>query len=482
MRIAEAVESDVALYLNQIKEDPKLLLSTDPIVPPPDETIIQQTYKLLASSWMMGMLHASPQSFEFADDNVINEILSSLDEIFVFEEALQRASMRAALTSDEFKDLSNHLKNQAYTIGRLTQLDMVEKAREHYLKQFTESGASLESYVNSIDYDDLTEKVGLPGYYETVYRTNIQNDYNAARAMQFQSNPPSYLEFIGIEDARQTSICKIRSGIVLPYTDPWWRENWPPLHYNCRSTIRGIYKSEAKSKNLVAKEVRKMSSPYMAQAAEAQHGFGKNPIYDNQFWKGTAAEQAKIIKNLIQEEINGVAGKTVAEDFSRPKEGYIYNNPENGKGGVRYPKGFLEKEAGQGAQSNLDIAKIVAGDSGRFIELREKQRLDSNRSFDAWINGVECWEFKDFIDAERVTMSSEIRRAATQGSNLAVRLHHEGQIDTLYKALKGRVPGLIEIGRKINEMIVIYKDKLISLSWDILQDEKAVLNSLTALR
>lgn len=479
--IEKAVERDLIEYIDEIKENPKLLLSEEPVVPPPDITIIQETYTLLSTAWMMGMLHAAPQSADFADVDIIGDILASLDNIIVFEEALQRASGRVSLTPDQFKNLSNHLKNQAYTIGRLAQLDMIEKAKNHYLKQFTESGSSLNKFVTSIDYDNVTGTVGLPGYYETVYRTNIQNDYNAARAMQFQNNPPLFLEFIGISDSRQSDICSERTGIILPYSDPWWQENWPPLHYNCRSTVRGIYSEEAREMGLNAKGAKEWSKPYMAKSESAQSGFGANPVYNNQLWKGTAAEQSKIIRSLIQDEINQVAGQTVAEDFSREKVGYVSNNPENGRGGVRYPANLLERESDQGAKVNVEIAKKLASDKGYFIELRENELLEHNRVFDAWVNGIEGWELKDFPKASAGTMSNVIRKASEQAANVALQLHHTSQIDSLIRAIGRRIPEMKNAGRKINVMAVLFHDQVAYLSWETLQDLSRVKQILTAL-
>ena len=84
-------------------------------------------------------------------------------------------------------------------------------------------------------------------YWETVYRTNTMSAFNAGRAEAFEQYKPEFLEFIGIEDSRQTTQCAERSGVIKKRSDPFWKTNFPPLHYTCRSTVRPVYAEEAKA-------------------------------------------------------------------------------------------------------------------------------------------------------------------------------------------------------------------------------------------
>ena len=94
--------------------------------------------------------------------------------------------------------------------------------------------------------------------------------FNAGRAEAFDEYEPEFLEFIGIEDFRQTPVCASRSGIVKKRTDPFWKKNFPPLHFNCRSTVHPIYAEEAAAFGI--KESAEVSFP----DAPAK-GFGRNP-------------------------------------------------------------------------------------------------------------------------------------------------------------------------------------------------------------
>ena len=90
------------------------------------------------------------------------------------------------------------------------------------------------------------------------------------RAEAFDEYEPEFLEFIGIEDFRQTPVCASRSGIVKKRTDPFWKKNFPPLHFNCRSTVRPVYAEEATAFGI------KESENVSLQSKPAK-GFGRNP-------------------------------------------------------------------------------------------------------------------------------------------------------------------------------------------------------------
>ncbi|NBK25519.1 MAG: hypothetical protein EOM68_26305 [Spirochaetia bacterium] len=250
---------------------------------------------LLLKSWLLGMAHTTAPATDFADELPID--IKDLDESLTFEEATKFSRGRMSMTRDEFYALSAKLRKKAFTVGRLTQLDMIEKAKGLYLNQLEGATSSLTDFVKAIRSD--VDATGLPGYYETVYRTNIQTDYNAGRAMELAANQPQYLEFIGIEDGRQTDICRVRSGVILPYDDPWWNDNWPPLHYNCRSTVRAIYQEEADILGL-----KPTARPRSSKASAVQGGFGINPVKNTSYWDPTPAQQQRIKDAGIQLELD----------------------------------------------------------------------------------------------------------------------------------------------------------------------------------
>ena len=164
-------------------------------------------------------------------------------------------------------------KSRAFYVSRLAELEAVGRVKD-YLVDNLKDKTSFQNFVKNLDKDELLKKAGWEEdggwYWETVYRTNTMSAFNAGRAEAFEQYKPEFLEFIGIEDSRQTTQCAERSGVIKKRTDPFWKSNFPPLHFNCRSTVRPVYAEEAAAFGI--KESAEVSLP----DAPAK-GFGRNP-------------------------------------------------------------------------------------------------------------------------------------------------------------------------------------------------------------
>ena len=164
-------------------------------------------------------------------------------------------------------------KSRAFYVSRLAEMEAVERVKQ-YLVENLKDKTSFQNFVKNLDKDELLKKAGWEKdggwYWETVYRTNTMSAFNAGRAEAFDEYEPEFLEFIGIEDFRQTPVCAARSGIVKKRTDPFWKKNFPPLHFNCRSTVRPVYAEEAEAFGI--KESKNVSLP-----SKPAKGFGRNP-------------------------------------------------------------------------------------------------------------------------------------------------------------------------------------------------------------
>lgn len=469
-RIRAAVKSDIEAYLAELKKAPELLNRGD-WYPKANATLIQQGYQLFLRSYLDGMSDVANPAKDMAD---------AVPETLQFEEAIAFAKKKITLTKPDYNKLSDQMRYRAWTVGRLSQVDAIDKVRNHYLKQLTGDASSLGSFIDSIQTDDALMAAGFgeqrPWYYETVYRTNIMTDYNAGRSAAFAQNKPVALEFIGIEDSRQTSICASRTGTILPYTDPFWETNWPPLHYNCRSTIRSIYQEEADAIGLDVKGLQKTGASEEAATALPAGGFGKNPIMDNEFWAPTSAQQERINKALIQEELNGVAGETLCADFKVPRDGWVIDDG-SGEGGVRYPQSLAKETE---FESNLGIARKLAS-NGYFVELREVAKLPGNKQFDAWANATERWEFKTISSKVVRQISKEIGLASLQAQRIFLELADVSQIPQVVKAVASRVISMKEQGRTLSKLVVSFNGSMAELGWKDMQDAKAVERILTTL-
>lgn len=89
----------------------------------------------------------------------------------------------------------------------------------------------------------LLQRIPRP-HLETTFRNWNQTSYNAAR-VDYLSNPQvkkrrPYWVFDAVMDGATTPVCAAYNGTVLPAGHQWFLSHTPPLHHNCRSSIRGL--------------------------------------------------------------------------------------------------------------------------------------------------------------------------------------------------------------------------------------------------
>ena len=194
-------------------------------------------------------------------------------DVPTFDAAINALVSKKVVSRAAVDAMEEKAKSRAFYVSRLAELEAVGRVKE-YLVDNLKDKTSFQNFVKNLDKDELLKKAGWEEdggwYWETVYRTNTMSAFNAGRAEAFEEYEPEFLEFIGIEDFRQTPVCASRSGIVKKRTDPFWKKNFPPLHFNCRSTVRPVYAEEATAFGI------KESENVSLQSKPAK-GFGRNP-------------------------------------------------------------------------------------------------------------------------------------------------------------------------------------------------------------
>ena len=225
--------------------------------------------KLFTRSLMMG-LDSSVRKEEFA------ELTAEDIENLPYAEAVEYLKKRDVIKKVDYDKLSDKMRFRAFTASRINDGKLLERLNAEMIAN-VHDGKGLKDFL-SLTKTDILDKVGMgPNqgwYWETVYRTNVQTAYNAGRAMGFAEDKPTALEFVGIDDARQTDVCHSLMGIVRPYDDPFWQTHFPPLHFNCRSTVRAIYDEDE-----LPEEWSKLE-----EAESPAKGFGKYPLDNDSWW------------------------------------------------------------------------------------------------------------------------------------------------------------------------------------------------------
>ena len=263
----------------------------------------------LTGSYLMGMDHVL-EDVGFAN----TPALFNLQRI-PFEEAIKFFKGRIPLTEAEFYALEAKLRFRAFTVARLAELDAIERVKK-LLVEYLEKGLTFPEFWEKGGRDKLLKQAGWhksnPWYWETVVRTGAQSAYNAGRLHQIKKDAGiEYLEYVGIRDRRQTEICRRRTGAIRPKGDPWWKENWPPLHFNCRSTVRAVYRREIEGQGGHLRVTRPSRTQEIMRRWPPQEyrggRFGKDPLDSGSFWRITPGMWERAKRYGIKEEIKQLA-------------------------------------------------------------------------------------------------------------------------------------------------------------------------------
>lgn len=223
------------------------------------------------------------------------EINAADDEIppIKFEEAVKFLEQKMPITKDEWKLLEPKARFRAFTVAKLGSATLIDTVKQQLLGVL-EDGQGYAEFWNRIKQtvENDVSKI-KPGYWETVFRTNTQSAYVAGKLQQFENSGVAAYQLMVIEDVRTSRICRnllnknSGYGIILPVKHPFWQKyGFPPYHFNCRSSIRGVWPSQVgKIGNVVENPTMKSLKIFKPQG-----DFGGNPLLDGSWWELTTGQ------------------------------------------------------------------------------------------------------------------------------------------------------------------------------------------------
>lgn len=103
-------------------------------------------------------------------------------------------------------------------------------------------------------YDEQTGQI-IPAYrLKTIYNTNMNGAFQAARYQQQMENAPytPNWEYVAVGDERTRPSHLQLNGAIYPYDDPFWTTYYPPNGYNCRCTVVARTDHYLKTNNIKA--------------------------------------------------------------------------------------------------------------------------------------------------------------------------------------------------------------------------------------
>ena len=236
---------------------------------------------------MLGMIHAD-------EERPGKEINAADDEIppIKFEEAVEFLKLKVSITKEEWKSVEQKARFRAFTVAKLGSATLIDTVKQQLL-EVLEEGKGYAEFWNRIKktVENDVSKI-KPGYWETVFRTNTQSAYVAGKLKQYDNSGVVAYQLMVIEDVRTSQICRnllnknSGYGIILPVEHPFWQKyGFPPYHFNCRSSIRGVWSSQ------VGKIGNVVTNPGMKSIQlrnfKPQGDFGGNPLERGNWWKMT---------------------------------------------------------------------------------------------------------------------------------------------------------------------------------------------------
>ena len=169
------------------------------------------------------------------------------------EDAVKYLEKMGIDISFDWKQTIKILKEHNFTIAKVESAQILQLFKDE-LQVSLETGTIYEDFVQNINL--VLENRGYipgkdhpnftPSKLNLIYRMNTQNAYMRGRYLQQKDVTEffPYWEFVAVLDDRTTDFCYPLNGIVARNDETFWNANYPPLHYNCRSTIRTLNDNE----------------------------------------------------------------------------------------------------------------------------------------------------------------------------------------------------------------------------------------------
>ena len=165
------------------------------------------------------------------------------------------------LSPDSWRDVWASAHVGAFTVARVTSMDMLEDIRsavQGAIKRGTPLGEFKKNLIPLLERkgwfspsgvdaevplpDGTVRKRLTPWRLDTIYRTNLQSAYQTGRYRQMLENAPNrpWWMYDAVNDSRTRPSHAAMDGKVYRFDHPVWDRWYPPNGYNCRCVVRTL--------------------------------------------------------------------------------------------------------------------------------------------------------------------------------------------------------------------------------------------------
>lgn len=175
-------------------------------------------------------------------------------ETFPNEAAVAYIKGKAVADPKNFGNLPNQLKQRAFTVAGIEQLDAVKRIREAVAK--LPAGASWDEAKNEIaaeisTYTGVDAKAAKARAEHTLRMQGFQA-YAVARHQEQMSTVDvlPYWKYVTVGDNRVRAGHAALDGKVLRADDDWWKTHYPPWDWGCRCIVESLSERQARKEGI----------------------------------------------------------------------------------------------------------------------------------------------------------------------------------------------------------------------------------------
>jgi SPP1 gp7 family putative phage head morphogenesis protein len=154
---------------------------------------------------------------------------------------------KPALLRQIFDQLAPELRIRAFTISGVASVDLLTRIRDRIASIPAEHASWEDARADIAAWlTDWMDPQAARRRAELLLRTHLFQAYQAATWRAVQQDPGTlYLQYLATEDDRVRDTHRALNGLILPKTDPFWRDHYPPWEWGCRCRVRPVTDTEA---------------------------------------------------------------------------------------------------------------------------------------------------------------------------------------------------------------------------------------------
>lgn len=219
-----------------------------------------------------------------------------------YQSAADYLRARNVEPSAEFYARLEHLRQEAWTLSKISDVEQIEQVKQSLVKALAE-GKSFREWQQAL----TPEMLALPRHYqETVFRTAMLSSYNGAKWTHFRAHigRRPILRYIAVNDHRTRPAHHALHGLMMPVDEERWQQLAPPLGFNCRCTMVSLSDKQAKALGY-------SGAPEKLPTWEDDHGVSHTAAAD----KGWGSpERRDLTEYLRQKEAKAGLGRAVYDE------------------------------------------------------------------------------------------------------------------------------------------------------------------------